>query len=58
MIITTDMTPTPLSKAITLLERAKDLLADVVCDDQGLSIECHNLSEQIEEFMISDEIDT
>ncbi len=52
------MTPSPLSKATTLLDRAKDLLADVVCDDQGLSIECHDLSEQIEEFLTSDEIDT
>lgn len=48
-------TPTITSTAFELLEQAKDLLADVVCDDQGVSIECHNLSELIEEFLITHE---
>lgn len=36
-----------------LLDQAKDLLADVVCEDQGMSIECHTFSEQIEEFLLT-----
>ncbi len=50
------MTNTTLAVAFNLLEQAMELLADVVCDDQGVSVECHTLSERIEEFFDTHEI--
>lgn len=52
------MTTTPLMEALTMLDRAKDLLADVICDDRGMTVECHNFSEAIEEFLVQNEINT